>query len=97
MSWISALAVGLATYHDASRLVQAVILWRRLRLPVVATSTAVLAVRLPALWWAYLGSHWAAYLLLLFVGQTVYLLAYRLDMHALRYAVESQQDGELGH
>lgn len=82
---LAALLVGLVTYHDCRHMWKAVSAWLHgVKLPViVAASTALVAVRLPLVWWAYLTDRDALFWGAIVVGQLTFNLLYGLYFRTL--------------
>lgn len=86
--WLLALVVGVATFHDLRHLVQVAKVVHAYRLPLCVLSTAVVTVRIAALWWSYWSGHVVVLLVSAGIGQILILLAYRVDLGAVRFATE---------
>lgn len=88
IGWLLALLVGIATVHDLRHLVQVAKVVRAYRLPLCVLSSLAVILRQAFLWWSYLGNHLIVLLLSAGLGQTLILLAYRVDIRAVRLAAE---------
>lgn len=84
--WLLALVVGVATLHDLRHLVQVAKVVRAYRLPLCVLSSAAVIARQAFLWWSYLRGHEILLLISAGIGQMLILLAYRIDLGAVRFA-----------